>query len=90
MESNVSDQLNDTLRQPPRRLQQLMQHAAETEPLTLEEIEEKQLRAEQRRQELMQQKLETIQKNTQMLMRVPGEHGQEEEQEKPKDEEQQH
>lgn len=67
-----------------------MQHAAETEPLTLEEIEEKQLRAEQRRQELMQQKLETIQKNTQMLMRVPGEQGQEEEQEKPKEEEQQH
>lgn len=86
----MSDQLNDTLRQPPRRLQQLMQHAAETEPLTLEEIEEKQLRAEQRRQELMQQKLETIQKNTQMLMRAPGDHEQEKEHEKPKEEEQQH
>lgn len=86
----MSDQLNDTLRQPPRRLQQLMQHAAETEPLTLEEIEEKQLRAEQRRQELMQQKLETIQKNTQMLMRAPGEQDQEKEHEKPKEEDQQH
>lgn len=86
----MSDQLNDTLRQPPRRLQQLMQHAAETEPLTLEEIEEKQLRAEQRRQELMQQKLETIQKNTQMLMRASGEQEQEKEHEKPKEEEQQH
>ncbi|XP_064538084.1 uncharacterized protein LOC135428182 [Drosophila montana] len=66
--------LNDTLRQPPKRLQQLMQQAAETEPLTLEELEEKQQRAEQRRQELMQQKLEGIQKNTEkLLMRGHGE-----------------
>ncbi|KAH8405157.1 hypothetical protein KR222_006587, partial [Zaprionus bogoriensis] len=78
--ASPTDQLNDTLRQPPRRLQQLMQHAAETEPLTLDELEEKQQRAEQRRQELMQQKLETIQKNTQMLMRGAGEHEQEEQQ----------
>lgn len=61
-----------------------MQHAAETEPLTLEEIEEKQLRAEQRRQELMQQKIETIQKNTQMLMqRAPGEEQEEAAQDQP-------
>lgn len=45
-----------------------MQQAAETEPLTLEELEEKQQRAEQRRQELMQQKLEGIQKNTEKLL----------------------
>lgn len=84
MDNVANDQLNDTLRQPPRRLQQLMQHAAETEPLTLEEIEEKQLRAEQRRQELMQQKIETIQKNTPMLMqRAPGEEREEAEQEQP-------
>ncbi|TDG42542.1 hypothetical protein AWZ03_011036 [Drosophila navojoa] len=60
--------LNDTLRQPPKRLQQLMQQAAEAEPLTLDELDAKQQRAEARRQELMQQKLETIQKNTQILM----------------------
>lgn len=77
----ANDQLNDTLRQPPRRLQQLMQHAAETEPLTLAELEEKQLRAEQRRQELLQQKIEIIQKNTQMLlMRAASEEQPEEEQ----------
>jgi len=47
----------------------MMQEAASSEPPTLEELEDKQLKAEQRRQELMQQKLEIIQKNTQMLMR---------------------
>ncbi|XP_030387603.1 uncharacterized protein LOC115634160 [Scaptodrosophila lebanonensis] len=65
----VAPQLNETLREPPKRIQELMRQAASTEPLTLDELEEKQQRAEQRRQELMQQKLETIQKNTQMLMR---------------------
>lgn len=54
-----------------------MQQAADTEPLTLDEIDDKQQRAEARRQELMQQKLEAIQKNTQMLTR---EHTFEEEQ----------
>ncbi|KAL7737984.1 hypothetical protein ACLKA6_006344 [Drosophila palustris] len=82
-----ADQLNDTLRQPPKRLQQLMQQAAETEPLTLEELEDKQQRAEQRRQELMQQKIESIQKNTQMLMRGHGEQG-DEEQEQEEEEQQ--
>ncbi|KAH8384817.1 hypothetical protein KR093_009016, partial [Drosophila rubida] len=67
--STEADQLNDTLRQPPKRLQQIMQQAADSEPLTLLELEDKQQRAEQRRQELMQQKIETIQKNTQTLMR---------------------
>ncbi|EDW00636.1 uncharacterized protein LOC6559628 [Drosophila grimshawi] len=71
--ASSTDQLNDTLRQPPKRLQQLMQQAAETEPITFEELEDKQQRAEQRRQELLQQKVETIQKNTQMLMRAHGE-----------------
>ncbi|XP_022229915.1 uncharacterized protein LOC111079174 [Drosophila obscura] len=61
--------LNETLRQPPKRIQQIMQEAAHSEPPTLEELKDKQQKAEQRRQELMQQKLETIQKNTQMLMR---------------------
>ncbi|EDW77136.1 uncharacterized protein Dwil_GK22206 [Drosophila willistoni] len=61
--------LNETLRQPPKRIQQLMEEAASVEPLTLEELEDKQQKAEQRRQELMQQKLEIIQKNAQMLMR---------------------
>lgn len=61
--------LNETVRQPPKRIQQLMQEAASSEPLPLEELEEKQLKAEQRRQELMQQKLEIIQKNAQMLMK---------------------
>ncbi|XP_034478411.1 uncharacterized protein LOC117784711 [Drosophila innubila] len=76
--ADETDQLNDTLRQPPKRLQQLMQQAAETEPPTLLELEDKQQRAEQRRQELMQQKIESIQKNTQMLMREHGEQGDEE------------
>ncbi|XP_017145964.1 uncharacterized protein LOC108158242 [Drosophila miranda] len=61
--------LNETLRQPPKRIQQLMQEAAHSEPPTLEELEDKQQKAEQRRQELMQQKLEAIQKNVQILMR---------------------
>ncbi|XP_033253533.1 uncharacterized protein LOC117192901 [Drosophila miranda] len=61
--------LNETLRQPPKRIQQLMQEAAHLEPPTLEELEDKQQKAEQRRQELMQQKLDAIQKNVQILMR---------------------
>ncbi|XP_016991535.1 uncharacterized protein LOC108053407 [Drosophila rhopaloa] len=65
--------LNETLRQPPKRIQQMLQEAASSEPPTLEELEDKQQKAEQRRQELMQQKLEIIQKNAQMLMRSPGE-----------------
>lgn len=75
--TDPADPLNDTLRQPPKRLQQLMQQAAETEPLTLPELEDKLQKAEQRRQELMQQKIESIQKNTQMLMRGHGEHADE-------------
>ncbi|KAH8403659.1 hypothetical protein KR215_000510 [Drosophila sulfurigaster] len=71
--TSAPDQLNDTLRQPPKRLQQLMQQAAEAEPLTLLELEDRQQKAEQRRQELMQQKIETIQKNTQALMRAHSE-----------------
>ncbi|XP_034652624.1 uncharacterized protein LOC117891318 [Drosophila subobscura] len=67
--------LNETLRQPPKRIQQIMQEAAHTEPPTLEELHDKQQRAEQRRQELLQQKLETIQKNTQMLLRGHGGEG---------------
>ncbi|KAI8039919.1 hypothetical protein M5D96_007344 [Drosophila gunungcola] len=74
--------LNETLRQPPKRIQQMMQEAASSQPLTLEELEDKQQRAEQRRQELMQQKLEIIQKNAQMLMRSPEENP-EDEQENP-------
>lgn len=77
--------LNDTLRQPPKRLQQLMQQAAEAEPLTLDELEDKQQRAETRRQELMHQKLEAIQKNTQMLMQ----RGQTTDEEQPRNEHQQ-
>ncbi|ALC41884.1 CG13578 [Drosophila busckii] len=73
-------QLNDTLREPPKRLQQLMQQAAETEPLTLEEVEDKLQRAEQRRQELMQQKIENIQKTAQMLMQPQGEQQEQDEQ----------
>ncbi|KAH8284566.1 hypothetical protein KR018_004564 [Drosophila ironensis] len=65
--------LNETLRQPPRRIQQMMQEAANAEPPTLEELEDKQQKAEQRRQELMQHKLEVIQKNAQILMRGHGE-----------------
>ncbi|EDW49175.1 GM11855 [Drosophila sechellia] len=65
--------LNETVRQPPKRIQQLLQEAASSEPLTLEELEEKQLKAEQRRQELMQQKLEILHKNAQMLMKPHGE-----------------
>ncbi|EDV56985.2 uncharacterized protein LOC6548223 isoform X1 [Drosophila erecta] len=76
-DDNAEMPLNETVRQPPKRIQLLMQEAASSEPLTLEELEEKQLKAEQRRQELMQQKLEIIQKNAQMLMRpheeTPGE-----------------
>ncbi|XP_043644675.1 uncharacterized protein LOC122614212 [Drosophila teissieri] len=72
-DDNPEMPLNETVRQPPKRIQQLMQEAASTEPLTLEELEEKQLKAEQRRQELMQHKLEIIQKNAQMLMRPHGE-----------------
>ncbi|KAH8337935.1 hypothetical protein KR067_011120, partial [Drosophila pandora] len=60
--------LNETLRQPPKRIQQMLQEAAKAEPPTLEELEDKQQKAEHRRQELMQQKLEIIQKNAQMLM----------------------
>ncbi|XP_016953157.1 uncharacterized protein LOC108026645 [Drosophila biarmipes] len=76
LESDDSTELplNETLRQPPKRIQQMMQEAASAEPPTLEELEDKQLKAEQRRQELMQQKLEIIQKNAQMLMRSPEEH----------------
>ncbi|KAH8348580.1 hypothetical protein KR084_008830 [Drosophila pseudotakahashii] len=80
--------LNETLRQPPKRIQQLMQEAASSEPPTLEELEDKQQKAEQRRQELMQQKLEIIQKNAQMLMRShgenPGEKEEKEEEENPR------
>ncbi|XP_039482819.1 uncharacterized protein LOC120446092 [Drosophila santomea] len=72
-DDNPEMPLNETVRQPPKRIQQLMQGAASSEPLTLEELEEKQLKAEQRRQELMQHKLEIIQKNAQMLMRPHGE-----------------
>ncbi|XP_037714849.1 uncharacterized protein LOC119550315 [Drosophila subpulchrella] len=68
-DDNTELPLNETLRQPPKRIQQMMQEAASSEPPTLEELEDKQLKAEQRRLELMQQKLEIIQKNTQMLMR---------------------
>ncbi|KAH8389842.1 hypothetical protein KR200_002590 [Drosophila serrata] len=66
---NAEVPLNETLRQPPKRIQQLMQEAASCEPPTLEELEDKQQKAEQRRLELMQQKLEIIQKNAQMMMR---------------------
>ncbi|XP_017125181.1 uncharacterized protein LOC108144647 [Drosophila elegans] len=72
-EENPEMPLNETLRQPPKRIQQMMQEAASSEPPTLEELEDKQQRAEQRRQELMQLKLEIIQKNAQMLMRSPEE-----------------
>ncbi|KAH8401995.1 hypothetical protein KR009_009055, partial [Drosophila setifemur] len=68
-DQNPEVPLNETLRQPPKRIQQLVQEAASIEPPTLEELEDKQQKAEQRRQELIQQKLEIIQKNTQMLMR---------------------
>ncbi|XP_017061985.1 uncharacterized protein LOC108101918 [Drosophila ficusphila] len=72
-EENAEMPLNETMRQPPKRIQQMLQEAASAEPPTLEELEDKQQKAEQRRQELMQQKLETIQKNAQMLMRSPDE-----------------
>ncbi|KAH8328838.1 hypothetical protein KR074_004101 [Drosophila pseudoananassae] len=72
VDENPEMPLNETLRQPPKRIQQMLQEAAKAEPPTLEELEDKQQKAEQRRQELMHQKLEIIQKNAQMLMRGHG------------------
>ncbi|CAD7012383.1 stathmin domain-containing protein 1 [Ceratitis capitata] len=58
-------------KQPPKRIQELMEQAAENEATTvnLQELEEKLEKAEERRKEYLQQKITTIQKTTQMLMR---------------------
>lgn len=56
-------------RQPPKRIQELMEQAAENEAATvnLQDLEEKLEKAEERRKEYLQQKITTIQKTTQLL-----------------------
>ncbi|XP_011204218.2 uncharacterized protein LOC105226834 [Bactrocera dorsalis] len=58
-------------KQPPKRIQELMEQAAENETATLnlQDLEEKLEKAEERRKEYLQQKITTIQKTTQMLTR---------------------
>ena len=68
---NEPIEMNESLKKPPKRIQQLMEQAsssAETEcAITKADLEQKQQKAEERRKQLMQQKIETIQKTTQML-----------------------
>ncbi|XP_054738931.1 uncharacterized protein LOC129245012 [Anastrepha obliqua] len=58
-------------KQPPKRIQELIEQAAENEAATvnLQDLEEKLEKAEERRKEYLQQKITTIQKTTQMLTR---------------------
>ncbi|XP_017465079.1 PREDICTED: uncharacterized protein LOC108358323 isoform X2 [Rhagoletis zephyria] len=58
-------------KQPPKRIQELIEQAAENEAtaVNLQNLEEKLEKAEERRKEYLQQKIETIQKTTQMLTR---------------------
>lgn len=58
-------------KQPPKRIQELIEQAAENETTTvnLQDLEEKLEKAEERRREYLQQKITTIQKTTQLLTR---------------------
>ncbi|XP_067633624.1 uncharacterized protein [Eurosta solidaginis] len=67
----VNDLLAATIKkQPPKRIQELIEQAAESETTgaNLQNLEEKLEKAEERRKEYLQQKITNIQKTTQMLM----------------------
>ncbi|XP_054091140.1 uncharacterized protein LOC105210371 [Zeugodacus cucurbitae] len=61
-------------KQPPKRIQELMEQAADNETATvnLQDLEEKLEKAEERRKEYLQQKITTIQKTTQQLLTRSG------------------